>query len=116
MSQRDDDITLRQIRDAAEKVLALTGSRSRADLDSEWIVSLALMQLLQIIGEATRRLSESFRQQHAEVPWGRIISLRNRLIHGYDTIDHDRLWLVATDDVPALMRALDQILGPPERS
>jgi uncharacterized protein with HEPN domain len=116
MSQRDDDITLHQIRDAARKILVLTSERSRAELDSDWIVPLALMQLLQIIGEATRRLSEGFRSRHAEVPWARIVSLRNRLIHGYDTIDHDRLWIVATDDVPALVRALDQILGSSERS
>lgn len=116
MSQRDDDITLLQIRDAARKVLVLTTGRSRTELDSDWIVPLALMQLLQIIGEATRRLSEGFRLRHPEIPWARIVSLRNRLIHGYDTIDHDRLWIVATDDVPALVRGLDQILGSSEGS
>jgi uncharacterized protein with HEPN domain len=114
MSQRDDDVTLRQMRDAARKVLVLTVGRSRHDLDSDWIATLALMQLLQIIGEAARRLSEPFRRQHAEIPWATLVGLRNRLIHGYDTIDHDRVWLVATEDVPTLARALDKILGTPE--
>jgi uncharacterized protein with HEPN domain len=92
----------------------LTSGRSRPDLDSDWIATLAMMQLLQIIGEATRRLSEPLREQHAEIPWARLVGLRNRLIHGYDTIDHDRLWLVATEDVPALAGALDRILGTSE--
>ena len=53
---------------------------------------------------AARRVSDDFREQHPEVPWTQIIGQRNRLIHGYDTADLDRLWLVMTADVPNWQR------------
>ena len=110
MARHDDRVTLRQMLDNTTKALSLSQSRSRFDLDTDWIATLAMMQLLQIIGEAARRLSESFRQQHPEIPWAQIIGQRNRLIHGYDTVDLDRLWLVMTTDVPALAAALPRLL------
>ena len=71
---------------------------------------VGLVQLLQIVGEAARRVSEHLRHQHPEVPWAEIIGLRNRLIHGYDTVDLDRLWEVLTGDLPALKVHLNHIL------
>ena len=69
------------------------------------------VQLCQILGEAARRVSDPKRQQHPEVPWPQIIALRNRLIHGYDTIDLDILWQILTADLPSLVTALGDILS-----
>lgn len=113
MARHDDRVTLQQMRDATRKALILAEGRRRPDLDEDWVATLALTQLFQIIGEAARRLSERFRQDHPEVPWAEVIGLRNRLIHGYDTVDLDRLWLVMTSDLPALATSLDRILEPP---
>ena len=111
MSLHDDQVSLQQMLDSARKVLYLAARRSRPDLDDDWVATLALMQLLQIIGEAARRLSASTRQQHPHVRWARFIGLRNRLIHGYDTIDLDRLWEVLTVDIPELAANLERILA-----
>lgn len=70
------------------------------------------MQLLQIVGEAARRLSDRARTENPDVPWGRIVALRNRLIHGYDTVDLDRLWPILTQDLPKLAAALKRMIGP----
>lgn len=113
MARRDDRVSLRQMLDNTNKALILAEGRSRTDLDVDWIATLAMMQLLQIIGEAARRVSDGFREQHPEVPWTQIIGQRNRLIHGYDTVDLDRLWLVMTTDVPRLATALTRILESP---
>jgi len=110
MAKHDDQVTLRQMRDAARKALIVIEGRQRPDLDDDWIATLALMQLLQIVGEAARRVSVRFRHDHPEIAWAQIIGLRNRLIHGYDTVDLDRLWRVMTVDLPALTVALDRIL------
>ncbi len=75
MSLHDDQVTLQQMLDSARKVLYLAARRSRPDLDDDWVATLALMQLLQIIGEAARRLSDSTRQQHPQVRWARFGSL-----------------------------------------
>ena len=110
MARHDDRVTLRQMLDSTEKALVLSETRSRRDLDDECVVTLALVQLLQIIGEAARRVSEHLRHQHPEVPWGEIIALRNRLVHGYDTVDLDRLWEILTGDLPGLKVHLERTL------
>jgi uncharacterized protein with HEPN domain len=115
MSRHDDRVTLQQMRDSLEKVALLVSGRSRTDLDVDWVATLALMQLFQIVGEAARRLSERFREEHSEIPWAQIVGLRNRLIHGYDTIDLDRLWSIVTGEVPALAAFLDRALGQEQR-
>ena len=110
MSRHDDRVTLQQMRDNVRRAGSLADRLSRTELDTDWVATLALVQLLQIIGEAARRLSERFRDEHGGVPWSRIIGLRNRLIHGYDTVDLDRLWLILTQDLPELASFLDRVL------
>jgi len=84
--------------------------RSRADLDNNRMLSLALIQLAQIIGEAANRVSKPCRKRHLEIPWAQVIGLRNRLVHGYDTINFDLLWQILTVDLPALIAKLEKIV------
>ena len=98
MSRHDPSVSLRQMRDHALEVIELVRGRSRGDLDADRLLALALVRLLEIIGEAAAR--------RPGVPWSSIVSLRNRLIHGYDDIDHDIVWEVVTTDLPALVSAL----------
>ena len=70
------------------------------------LLALALVRLLEIIGEAAARVPAEERARRPGVPWSSIVSLRNRLIHGYDDIDHDIVWEVVTTDLPALVSAL----------
>lgn len=57
-----------------------------------------------MVGEAVKRLSEAVRSKHPEVPWKDIAGMRDRLIHGYDSVDTDELWKTAKEDIPALLR------------
>jgi uncharacterized protein with HEPN domain len=66
--------------------------------------------LLEIIGEAAVRTSAGCRARHPAVPWGAMIGLRNRLIHGYDSIDLDILWEVLTRDLPQVRSLLLDVL------
>lgn len=115
MSRHDDGMALRQLVDRAREIVALTTARSREDLNRDRILYLALLQLLQITGEAANRLSKAFRESQPQVPWAEIIGLRNRLIHGYNTIDSEIIWKVVTVDVPALVASLETILPPNAR-
>ena len=72
---------------------------------------LALLRALEVIGEAASRVSQPLRDGHPEVPWAQIVALRNRLIHGYDAVDADRLWQILTSDVPKLITDLQRILA-----
>jgi uncharacterized protein with HEPN domain len=66
--------------------------KTRPDLDRDRLLNLALVRLLEIVGEAASRMPQEERARHPEIPWSDIVSLRNRLIHGYDEVDFDILW------------------------
>jgi len=76
-------------------------------LHDEKTQSAVLHQLL-VIGEATKRLSDSFRATHAGVPWREIAGMRDRLVHHYDAVDLDEVWRTVIADLPGLL----QELGP----
>ncbi|OGI69399.1 MAG: hypothetical protein A2W18_12640 [Candidatus Muproteobacteria bacterium RBG_16_60_9] len=70
---------------------------------------------MEIIGAAARRVSEKFRREHEAIPWRGIIGLRNIIAHEYGELDHNRLYTVAREGVPELIRTLEQILGKKKR-
>jgi uncharacterized protein with HEPN domain len=75
-------------------------------------LQLAIERSVEIIGEASGRISEEFKQAHPEIPWGRIIAQRNVLAHEYGEIKQERMWLVATVHVPALIPQLEALIPP----
>lgn len=83
--------------------------RKRADLDQDRLLNLALVRLLEIIGEAANRVPEEQRAELPQIPWPQIVSLRNRLIHGYDEVDFDILWQMVVHDLPPLIEALERL-------
>ncbi|HPD57459.1 MAG TPA: DUF86 domain-containing protein [Smithellaceae bacterium] len=111
MTRHNDDIRLRHILDHAQEALVLTKGKGRPDLDIDRKLELALTRLLEIIGEAANLVPEKMREQHQQIPWRQMISLRNRLIHGYDAVDKDILWDIICQDLPPLIKSLKSILG-----
>lgn len=96
--------------DHAREAMVLVQGKTRADLDSDRLLNLALVRLLEIIGEAANRIPEQEQARHPEIPWRQIVSLRNRLIHGYDSVDFDILWQIVTEDLPPLIASLEGII------
>ena len=70
----------------------------------------AVERHIEIIGEAARRISESTKQAHPEIPWRAIIGQRNVLAHEYDEILHEAVWAIATRRLPELRTALREII------
>jgi uncharacterized protein with HEPN domain len=110
MSRRDDWVTLSQIRDAAKEALQFSKGKTRADLDTDRILSLALTRLLEIVGEAARRVTPAGRERLPEVRWNEIIGMRNRITHRYDEIKYDVVWQVLQEDLPDLVRTIESAL------
>lgn len=111
MSQRDPDLALRQIYQHAVEAVEISREKSRSDLDTDRLLNLALTRLLEIIGEAANRVPEAVRELHPELPWIEMIAARNRLIHGYDSVDFDILWTIVRVDLPRLISQLERILA-----
>jgi uncharacterized protein with HEPN domain len=68
-----------------------------------------IIRLIEVIGEAARRVPLNVQGSNPQIPWFLIISMRNRLIHGYDTVDLDALWDTITDDLPPLITQLEHL-------
>ncbi len=74
---------------------------------------LSVERRIEIIGEAARNVSRSFKQAHPEIPWRGIIAQRHVLAHGYGDIDNELIWNVVTMHVPRLIAALEPLIPPP---
>lgn len=72
----------------------------------------AVERQFEILGEATRRLSNEFRQAHPEIKWQQIVDLRNVVIHRYDEVDQERLWAIIHAELPPLLIQLEVLLPP----
>lgn len=73
---------------------------------------LALMHLVQIIGEAGRLVSDEYRRLHCELPWKLIVGMRNRIVHEYFRVIPEVLWQTIIDDIPNLIRRLEPLVPP----
>ncbi len=110
MSQRDDNLSLRHMLDTASEASALVQGKSRICLDDERVLFLALVRLMEIIGEAANRVTQETQNKTPSIRWNEIISLRNRLIHGYDNVDKDILWQILDFDIPELISELKKVI------
>lgn len=70
----------------------------------------AIVHQMLILGEAAKRLSETFRSDHLDVPWSRIARMRDLMIHHYEAIDIEEVWRTADVDVPDLLSFLEPLL------
>lgn len=111
MTQHDDIVRLRHMLDHAREAAELVQDKSRSELDTDRVLSLALVHLLEIVGEAANRVSNELRDRHPQIAWAQIVSLRNRLIHGYDAVDMDILWQILQDDIPGLITTLARLVS-----
>lgn len=75
----------------------------------------AVIRQLEIIGEAVKRLSQELTQAETAVPWRSIAGARDRLIHGYFSVDLDAVWTMVAQDLPTLRAQVQRIAGPPPR-
>ena len=96
--------------DCAREAVAATRGRTRQDLRHDAILAAALERFIEVIGEAAGKVSEATRDELGGLPWREMIGMRNRLVHGYASVDRDVVWAVATGDLPALVGALEEAL------
>jgi uncharacterized protein with HEPN domain len=73
-------------------------------------LNLALTRLVEIIGEAANRVPEDIQKKYPDLPWLSMIGARNRLIHGYDSVDLDILWNIIQRDLPSIIARLEKIV------
>src|SRR5262249_16448534 len=89
--------------DVARKAVGKKAGIPRGTFDADENLGLALIHLIQTIGEAARQVSREFCDAHPEIRWADIIGMRHKVVHDYLGVDEDIVWRVATDDLPQLV-------------
>ena len=107
--REDDRIRFRHMLDAAREAIEFLQGRTRADLDNDRQLVLALMKAIEILGEAAYQVTSGTRDKVPEVPWDDMIGMRHRLVHAYFDIDLDILWKTVKEDLPPLIVELERI-------
>lgn len=70
----------------------------------------AVLRNIEIIGEATKNISENIRKKYPEIPWKRIVGLRNIVIHEYFGVDLENIWEIITENIPKVKPAIIKML------
>jgi uncharacterized protein with HEPN domain len=111
MRQNNDLTYLGDILDAIQRIESYTTQVSKQGFIENFMMQDAIMLQIEIIGEATNSISESFQEKHDEIPWAQMRALRNRIVHDYRGINLNVIWDTVQNDLPALKRQAQDILG-----
>ena len=103
----NDEIRLRHMLEAACEAVSFASERSRSDLDKDRLLTLSLVKTIEIVGEAASQVTSPTRQQLSNVPWERIVGMRNRLVHVYFDVNLDIVWETVQEDLPELITLLE---------
>jgi uncharacterized protein with HEPN domain len=110
--QKEDEIRLRHMLDAAREAIIFARNETRASLNKDRKLEFALVKAIEIVGEAAAKVTAECRNDSSQIPWSNIIGMRNRLIHAYFDINLDILWKTVTEDLPPLIAELENIVEP----
>lgn len=107
---RDDDrIRILHMIDAGREAMEFSSGCCRADLNSNRMLVLSLVKSVEILGEAASKVSEELRNDYPDLPWREMVTMRNRLIHGYFDINLDIVWQTVVTELPPLVAMLESI-------
>jgi len=108
---KDPRVYLARILECVQRIERFTADgKGRFMLDR--MVQDAVMRNFEIIGEAAKRLDDSYRTAHPEIPWRALAGLRDVLIHQYEGVDPERVWALVERDLPNLRAAIAALLPP----
>ena len=106
---KEDSVYLKHISESIKRIEEYTKGITKEEFVSKNIIQAAVIKEIEIIGEASRMLSNSFKEVNNEIPWKNIIGMRDKLIHGYFGVDLDSVWKTIKEDIPALRKNINKI-------
>jgi uncharacterized protein with HEPN domain len=105
-----DDVTLIDIVNAGKRIQNYVVGRDKDSVESDSQARAAVLYEFLVMGEAVKRLSPEFRAGLPDVPWNQIAGMRDVLIHGYDRVNFDRVWLAIERSLPELLDVLTPLI------
>ena len=107
---KENKTYLIHIIEAIEKINKYTKNETYESFMKNNMAFDAVMRELQVIGEAASNIKEEFQEQYAYIPWGKMIGMRNKLIHEYFGVDEEVVWRTCKEDLPELKEFIEAII------
>ena len=111
MSRHDPKVTLRQVADHARRAQELCTKNTYDQLLADWQKRAAFERVMEVLGEAVKRLPPDLTARYPAVDWRGIAGMRDRVSHGYDAIDYGLLWQAVEKLVPGLLATVEDMLN-----
>jgi len=103
---KDDNIYIEHILESIKRIKSYLTGKDHLAFSEDFITQDAIVRQLEIIGEATKRISKDFRKVNPHVPWADMAGMRDILIHDYIDVDMDIVWKTASESIPHLEKLL----------
>ncbi|MEC4984410.1 MAG: HepT-like ribonuclease domain-containing protein [Oscillatoria sp. PMC 1068.18] len=107
----DEATALNHMLDAAQEAVSFAYKRNRNELDYDRMLTLALLKSLEILGEAASRITTHRQYAFTQIPWQKILHMRNTFIDAYFEIDLDEVWRTVNTDLPLIIIELEKIIA-----
>lgn len=105
-----DIVYLRHILDAILRIDQYLQGIQEEEFFRNHLVQDGVIRQLEIIGEATKQISQKSREKHGHIPWKDIAGMRDKLIHDYFGVDIEQVWFTAKNDIPTFQKDIEEIL------
>ena len=110
MSKREPTLFLYDILECVAKIEKYVSGMSYDDFESDERTVDAVLRNLEVIGEAARHVPDQLRRMYPDIPWRKIVGLRNVVIHEYFGVDLEIIWEIITRDLPDLKNKIVSML------
>jgi uncharacterized protein with HEPN domain len=104
---KDDSLYIDHILQSINNIFEYTKGLSIQDFSDNKMVQDAVIRNFEIIGEATKKVSDDYKQVHFEVPWKAMSGMRDKLIHDYIGVDTAVIWKTIKEDLSPLKKKLE---------
>ena len=109
MTSRSDNSLLFDILECCERIASYIAGVTKDAFEGNYQLQDALIRKLEVIGEATKGLSQEIIDANPNIPWSRMAGMRNRMVHQYFRVDLDVVWQTVTNDIPQLRFQIEPI-------